>query len=256
MSKKQPHLYEFGPFRLDTAEQLLLRDGQAVALTPKAFETLVILIERRGHLVEKDELMEALWPETVVEEANLTNNVWALRKTLGEGQRGNRYIETVPKRGYRFVASVTELSEAQDVLVIEKHSFARIVTEETEEETRAVGDVELRRQDETTFPPSFATTPSPVLSLSLSQKSAFRNFAGAPLWLGVAALFVVGAATAFSIYWLINQRQERERATATVPFRKMSISRLTTSGQTTHAAISPDGKYLAHVTKDAEGDSL
>lgn len=257
MSKKQPHLYEFGPFCLDTAERLLLRDGKAVAVTPKAFETLVVLVERRGHLVEKDELMEALWPETVVEEANLTNNVWALRKTLGEGQDGNRYIETVPKRGYRFIASVNELSGVQDVLVVEKHSFTRIVTEEMEDqEAQAGGDGETRGKDEILFSPRFPSTPSPLLPLSPSQKSAIHNFAGARLWLGVAALCVAGAATAFGIYWLISQRQPRDRAPAAVPFREMSISRLTTSGKTTHAAISRDGKYVAHVTVDANGDSL
>ena len=99
--------YEFGPFRLDPAERLLLRDGQAVALTPKAFDLLVYLVEHHGHLVEKQSLMTALWPDTVVEEANLAYNVSALRKALGEVREGGRFIETVPTRGYRFVARVT-----------------------------------------------------------------------------------------------------------------------------------------------------
>lgn len=256
MSTPLQHLYEFGPFRLDTVEKILWRDGEKVPLTPKAFETLVVLVERRGHLVEKDELMAALWPETVVEEANLTNNIWALRKTLGEAPNGNRYIETVPKRGYRFIASVTELSGAQDVLVVEKHSFARIVTEEIEDQDApAVGDA-VTRGKEILFATGLPPTPSPVLSLSSSQKSATRNFAGARLWLSVAALSVVGAATAFGMYRLISQRQPRARGVAAVPFREMSISRLTTSGKIRHAAISPDGKYVAHVTVDADGDSL
>ena len=78
--------YEFGPFRLDPAERLLLRDGQAVALTPKAFDLLVYLVEHHGHLVEKQSLMTALWPDTVVEEANLAYNISALRKALGDGR--------------------------------------------------------------------------------------------------------------------------------------------------------------------------
>lgn len=133
ITKREQRLYEFGPFRLDTAEQLLLRDGEAVALTPKAFETLVVLVERRGRLVGKDELMGALWPESNVEESNLTNNVWALRKTLGAGQNGLRYIETIPKRGYRFVAAVTEVPPADKPLVVERHTFTRIITDEAEE---------------------------------------------------------------------------------------------------------------------------
>lgn len=104
MSTRAKHLYEFGPYRLDTAEQLLLRDGKAVPLTPKAFETLVALVEHSGHLVEKEELMRVVWADAYVEESNLTNNVSALRKLLGRGKSGRNYIETVPKRGYRFTA--------------------------------------------------------------------------------------------------------------------------------------------------------
>ena len=123
------HLYEFGPYRLDTAEQLLLRNGKPVPLTPKAFETLVALVERGGHLVEKEELMKVVWSDAYVEESNLTNNVAAIRKLLGQGKSGRNYIETVPKRGYRFTAPVKELPF--EALVVEKRSHTRIVTEET-----------------------------------------------------------------------------------------------------------------------------
>ena len=100
------HLYEFGPFRLDPAERSLLRDGKAVPLTPKAFELLVLLVENRGHLLKKDELIERVWPNTFVEEANLAQNVSALRKALDDKNGGAQYIETVPKGGYRFTAAV------------------------------------------------------------------------------------------------------------------------------------------------------
>jgi DNA-binding winged helix-turn-helix (wHTH) protein/TolB-like protein/Tfp pilus assembly protein PilF len=146
MSQHLQHLYEFGPYRLDTTERLLLRDGERVALTPKAFETLVVLIERRGQLVEKEELMKALWPDSFVEDANLTNNVWALRKTLGESQNGQRYIETVPKRGYRFTASVREIPHESEAFVLEKHTLTRVITEE-EVQTSSEEDVrQLRAQ--------------------------------------------------------------------------------------------------------------
>ena len=78
-------------------------------LTPKSFETLLVLVERSGHLVEKDELMKVVWADAFVEESNLTNNVYALRKLLGPGENGRSYIETVPKRGYRFTAPVKEV---------------------------------------------------------------------------------------------------------------------------------------------------
>src|SRR6266404_1306587 len=110
------YLYEFGPFRLSTVERLLLRGGEVVPLTPKVFDVLALLVERNGHLLEREELLSAVWTDSFVEEANLTVSISALRKALGEQAGGQQYIETVPKRGYRFVASVRELpSEVFDL---------------------------------------------------------------------------------------------------------------------------------------------
>jgi DNA-binding winged helix-turn-helix (wHTH) protein/TolB-like protein/Flp pilus assembly protein TadD len=105
------HLYAFGPFRLDPAERLLLRDGQPVPLTPKTFDTLVALVERSGHLVDKQNLLKLIWPDSFVEEGNLCVTVSMLRKALGSDREERKYIETVSKCGYRFVAPVTELEE-------------------------------------------------------------------------------------------------------------------------------------------------
>jgi len=101
------HVYEFGPFRLDPAERQLLRNNQTVLLAPKAFDTLLLLVENSGHLLTKDELMKRLWPETFVEEANLAQNISAIRRALDEKNGGAQYIETVPKGGYRFVGKVS-----------------------------------------------------------------------------------------------------------------------------------------------------
>lgn len=104
---RAPHdIYEFGPFRLDPVERLLLHKGQPVTLTPKAFETLVVLVEQSGHVVGKDELMSAVWPDAHVEESNLTQNIFTLRRVLDVRGASSSYIETVPKRGYRFTATV------------------------------------------------------------------------------------------------------------------------------------------------------
>lgn len=111
MSHEINHLYEFGAFRLDATERLLLRNGSTVALTPKAFDLLFVLVERRGKLLEKDELLKLVWPDTFVEEANLSYNISLIRKALGDGENGHKFIETVPKRGYRFAAEVSEISE-------------------------------------------------------------------------------------------------------------------------------------------------
>ena len=106
MFKQSKQLYEFGPFRLDVAEHLFLKNEEPVALTPKAFEMLVVLVERSGHLVEKDELLKEVWRDQFVEESNLSQNIYLLRKALGEGANEHQYIETVPRRGYSFVADV------------------------------------------------------------------------------------------------------------------------------------------------------
>jgi len=113
MSDQPKRIYEFGPYRMDTAERLLLRDGEVVQLQPKVFDLLLVLVERHGRLLEKDELMKMVWPDAIVEEANLANNISILRKTLGAN--GERFIETVPKRGYRFVAPVREMVAQADV---------------------------------------------------------------------------------------------------------------------------------------------
>ncbi len=105
MSNAVCYLYEFGPFRLDPAERLLLRDGHPIPLTPKAFDLLMVLVQRSGHLVEKKELLETVWPSSFVEEGNLSVMVYALRKAFGDHQ-DHTYIETVSKRGYRFAAEV------------------------------------------------------------------------------------------------------------------------------------------------------
>ena len=110
MSKQANEIYEFGSFRLDRQERLLVRDGATISLTPKAFDLLLALVERHGRLVEKEELFQIVWPDTIVEESNLSSNIALIRKALGEGENGLRFIETVPKRGYRFVAEVRDAS--------------------------------------------------------------------------------------------------------------------------------------------------
>ena len=99
-------LFQFGAFRLDATERRLVRDGQPVSLTPKAFHTLVLLVENLGHLLVKDELIGEVWPDTFIDEGGLARNISALRKALGDDPVQQRVIETVPKYGYRFVASV------------------------------------------------------------------------------------------------------------------------------------------------------
>jgi DNA-binding winged helix-turn-helix (wHTH) protein/TolB-like protein len=131
MSEPARYLYEFGPFRLDPCERTLTRAGQTVPLTPKAFDMLLLFVARPGRLVAKEELRQALWPDSFVEDANLPNNVWLLRKSLGD--MGQEYIKTEPKRGYRFIAPVrTVPDEATEEFIAERHTITRTVTRAAE----------------------------------------------------------------------------------------------------------------------------
>jgi eukaryotic-like serine/threonine-protein kinase len=113
MSVQTKQFYAFGPFRLDSEKRVLVRDGKPVPLAPKTTEMLLVLIENAGHLVDKDDLMRRVWPDAFVEEGNLNKNISVLRKVLGEWDGGQEYIETVPKRGYRFVAPIFEVTHAE-----------------------------------------------------------------------------------------------------------------------------------------------
>ncbi|HEY9231313.1 MAG TPA: transcriptional regulator, partial [Blastocatellia bacterium] len=107
--------YEFGPFRFDAKKQTLTRDGEPIRLKAKACELLKVLLEQPGELLDKERLMALLWPDTVVEENNLTVHMTALRKALGERPNDNCYIVTIPGRGYRFVADVRASTGAEAV---------------------------------------------------------------------------------------------------------------------------------------------
>ena len=115
MSEAQRPTFCFGPFRLDVAERLLSRNGEPISLPPKAFETLVVLVENSGRLVTKKELTDRLWPDAFVEEANLANNVSLLRKVLDDDRQDIKYIETIPKWGYRFTAKVTDAGVVSEI---------------------------------------------------------------------------------------------------------------------------------------------
>lgn len=131
MSTENKHFYEFGPFRIDPEERQLLRGQEPIPVTPKAFETLLILIRSSEHVVLKDDLMKALWPDSFVEESNLTQNIFVLRKALGETAQDARYIATIPGRGYRFTEKVREVTDEPATLVFESRSIQRVTVEET-----------------------------------------------------------------------------------------------------------------------------
>ena len=130
MSKEAKQVYEFGPFRVDPDKRLLLRDNLPVPLQPKAFETLLVLVQHSQEVVLKDDLMKALWPDSFVEESNLTQHIFVLRKTLGETAGENRYIATIPGRGYQFAENVRLVHEQEDIVVVQSHSVTQVVLDE------------------------------------------------------------------------------------------------------------------------------
>ncbi|HET6893371.1 MAG TPA: winged helix-turn-helix domain-containing protein [Pyrinomonadaceae bacterium] len=138
MSEQNHSIYEFGPFRLDARKRLLRRNGEIVPLKPKAFDTLLALVEGSGRVIEKDELMRRVWGDTAVEEGNLTFNISSLRKALGERPNQHEYIVTIPGEGYRFVAGV----RAAGFDELEVRERTRVTIEEQEETSQAVNFAE------------------------------------------------------------------------------------------------------------------
>lgn len=210
MSQQLKQIYEFGPFRLDATERILLREGELVPLPLKAFETLLALIERRGHVIDKDELMQKVWPDTFVEEGNLAKNISALRKILSNGNGAQDYIETIPKRGYRFVAQVKELSDGPMDLIVAERVRAHIATEEEEDDSSS---------DSAALPFS----PQQALPPSTSQPGrAWRR--RKVIFLVIGLLLVAGGAITF-YYWLrANRTQQAEvevkvKSLAVLPFK-------------------------------------
>src|SRR5690348_4449395 len=124
-------VYEFGPFHADADRGILVRDGEVVPLTPKTFQILLVLLRRGQEVVTKDELMQAVWPDTFVEEANLSRNIFMLRKALGESPQDHRYIVTVPGRGYRLAESVNLVPDRELSIVAANHSRVQVQVEET-----------------------------------------------------------------------------------------------------------------------------
>jgi DNA-binding winged helix-turn-helix (wHTH) protein/TolB-like protein/cytochrome c-type biogenesis protein CcmH/NrfG len=124
------HFYEFGPFRIDPAKHLLSREGQAVPLSPRAFDALLFLVQNAGAPLKREAMMQAVWSYAFVEDANLTVAVSHLRKALGQNGESQEYIETIPRVGYRFVAEVREVCDDAPSLIIEKHTSSRTVIEE------------------------------------------------------------------------------------------------------------------------------
>ena len=204
-------LYEFGPYRLDAVKRVLLRDGQPVPVTSKVFDTLLVLVLHGGQVIQKDELMKALWPDTIVEENNLTQQISMLRKALGERAGDHRYVVTVPGRGYSFVAPVREVWDDRTELMPEGRNGSKIIvdTEEGREEGRGKPEAEEK--------PSL---PSAIIS------SARRRRMSLTLMVALFAL-LAGLGVLFSYRWIEGKAKQRVsgasgKSIAVLPFKDLS----------------------------------
>jgi Tol biopolymer transport system component/DNA-binding winged helix-turn-helix (wHTH) protein len=272
--------FNFKNFTLDLEKRLLLRDGEPVPLTPKAFDTLALLVRRSGHVVGKDELLEEIWADAFVEESTIAQNVFTLRKALGRNHAENQFIETVPKHGYRFVADVEAIEGAPDanpeaegqraahdnIIVGEKISDAEIgdaetVSEETGDaetadaagkEERATGNEERDfaavsvTADAASDPPAAG---SPDLhSAKRHTRFNFRTRLLAPLML------LLAVAVAAGLFRFTQMDEAASDFAAASPLTR--TTQLTNTGRVLRAAVSPDGKYVAYIQSARGQESL
>jgi len=213
MSTQEKQRYEFGPFRLDTEEDQLFRDGERVPLTHKAFEMLRVLVENSGHVVAKDDFLQKIWPDTFIEEGILTVNIANLRKALGEDRGAHRYIETVPRRGYRFVAPVREVRDENVGLVKEGPSGIQVITEEKESKTQGHGDTETPGKAE-----------DHILGASLRYLVSVSRLKAL-----VAFMLLICLAVALSLVWIRTKPNPTSplavRSIAVLPFKPLAAER-------------------------------
>jgi Tol biopolymer transport system component/DNA-binding winged helix-turn-helix (wHTH) protein len=240
--------YDFAGFRLDAHERLLRRGDETISLTPKEFELLLALVERAPHLVEKDELHEIIWKGTFVEEGTLTRNVSWLRKKLESSAGGEKFIETVPKRGYRFLPRVTQIKKTP-ALVVEEQTVQHIRIEETISLERGMQNEE-RGIENTNNGQLNASQTTNLTVRKTTPHSPLRTPHSIRLWL---ALFF-GATAAAAIALIVYQNFVRSPAPKTILASKITpFSGL--SGREEMPAFSPDGKQIAFVWNGANGEN-
>jgi Tol biopolymer transport system component/DNA-binding winged helix-turn-helix (wHTH) protein len=223
MTDQHEELYEFGAFTLNPREPVIYEAGKPLTLQPMVFELLKLLLENSGQILEKDQLMARLWPDCSVEESSLTQLVFQLRKALGESGARQHYIETIPRRGYRFIAEVRLTHRSDHEIVLTSRTGSHMVIKEEETTLPAVVEQSAVHNDVQT-----AAQPR-----TLTRRA----------WQTLAAVLVV-ALTGVGV-WQYTQRQR-----ATAVFTNFSQRKLTTTGKVFRPAVSPDGKWVAYVCEE------
>ena len=243
MSLSEQSLYRFGDFVLDTSERQLRRGEETISMPLKAIETLCLLVENHGKLMSKDMLMNELWADTFVEDRNLAQNIFTLRKKLGEDKNGTKFIETVPKLGYRFVALVSHIeSDMKETLELSLEQKTTITAEgnlskEDLAEAIRASAVDIDGQDQQ------------VKRIGGAPGSGSLSLVSPAVFLVISALSILTIGVGF---WLWNNSDSSKIRTAKFDTAKVQLERITNSGQAWHPAVSPNGKYIAYISQSGE----
>jgi Tol biopolymer transport system component/DNA-binding winged helix-turn-helix (wHTH) protein len=223
MSRTPGQVYEFGSFTVDPVERVLLRDHTPVPLTQKGFDLLLFLIENSGHVVGKDRLMKEIWPDTFVEESNLTQNISVLRKVLKDD--GHQYIQTVPRRGYRFVGHLHETA-AETHLVVEEHSRARLIIEDQ------ISDAPVR-----------GAVNGIASQISVAPEKPVGNKVAVAIVISILLLVTV----VVGLRWL-NARSQAGQTSRPFDLSNVTLQKLVTGGEVLYGVISSDGQFVVYTT--------
>jgi Tol biopolymer transport system component/DNA-binding winged helix-turn-helix (wHTH) protein len=240
---EDPSIIEFGPFSLDERERMLRRHGQPVPLTPKAVDVLMALVERPGRLMTKDELVQRVWPDTFVEEANLAYNVFTLRKALGDTADNPEYVETIPKRGYRFKAPVRRLNGNRDSSGGETGGL--------DQGSRSPAILPFPEQPTHRFEGTAVLRPAPdhvagEASSTDAQGEGPSSSISRRWLLAVAAAVLVGG-------WSVTWRWWRASPDADAP---RAVPLTSVQGVVHSPSLSPDGNYVAFTWSGPNRDNF
>ncbi len=247
MENPNRHTYSFGPYCVDVAERQLLRSGESVALPPKVFDTLLVLVENRGRILEKDVLMNKIWPDSFVEESSLAQYIFQLRKALGDDASEHRFIETIPKRGYRFIAPVQEELGAPTP-ALQMNGSAVVTVESLPLLTLPTTTPEFPVRTHLTAPSQSFTAPSSSAALPLPFQTKLRF-----IKLGWAAMMSMTVLASLIVGGIWLTRNYAESRVVPTPIQ---ITKLTSTGRALAPAISPDGKYVTYIADDLGKQSL